>query len=170
MAYQFPVAVVTRDQEAYRSRYSFSPSSGGVGGATAPAWSSREKLFQLPVLLVLAHHHNRLCLCLHWSVPCVSVCPFLSLSKVSLDLGFTLIQNDIMWGLNSVSQNTIFLALIKIKKKSYSYVSIPAAWSIQAKSMSSPLELMGPQFCNAPAFSLHPKPDPSVHFLKMYLY
>ena len=170
MAYQFPVAVVTSDQEAYRSRYSFSPSSGGVGGATAPAWSSREKLFQLPVLLVLAHHHNRLCLCLHWSVPCVSVCPFLSLSKVSLDLGFTLIQNDIMWGLNSGSQNTIFLALIKIKNLILMFPFLLLDCSIQARSMSSPLELMGPQFCNAPAFSLHPKPDPSVHFLRMYLY
>ena len=51
-----------------------------------------------------------------------------------MDLGSTRIQYDIMCGLNSVSQNTIFLALIKIKKKSYSYnyVSIPAPWSFNS--------------------------------------
>lgn len=90
---------------------------------------------------------------------CVLFCLFVY--KVSLDLGSTLIQYDIMCGLNGVSQNTIFLALIKIKKNLIPIIMFPFLLLdrlIQARSMSFPLELMGPQFCNSPAFSLHPKP------------
>lgn len=102
----------------------------------------------------------------------VSVLFCLFVYKVSLDLGSTLMQYDIMCGLNSVSPNTIFLALIKIKRNLIPIIMFPFLLldcSIQARSRRSPLELMG-RLCNTPALSLHPKPHLSVHFLKMYLY
>ena len=177
MAYQFPVDVVTSDQEAQRSRCSFSPSSGWR------CWwghSSRPKL-QGETAWPLAASGAPGCLLIITTTVSASVftCLFpvsvlfcLFVYKVSLDLGSTLIQYDIMCGLNSVSPNTIFLALIKIKRNLIPIIMFPFLLldrSIQARSRRSPLELIG-RLCNTPAFSLHPKPHLSVHFLKMYLY